>query len=174
MMILRSILVLTFLFVETMGYASWLKCYVDLDDSEVVMNHRIVSAERASTTLRLQVRPQGADTWLSSSTEEPLTVSAGTAYEVQFDLSAYQGQEEFENLQFVLEISEGGSFEADRTGRCENARAHGSTDRIVNFTVTGDTDQVQIVGAWALGHSAVSLTPATQLLVSAAAASHEL
>ena len=157
-----------FLLRATAGYASWLQCYVEFDDTEVVMNHRIVSAENANKKLNLQIRPQGSDTWIdsSSSLSAATSVTPGTIYEARFDLSEALSQEpEFEALQFVMEISEGGSFAEDKTSHCENLRAHGDGNRPVLFTADGTTESVGLVGAWAIGHSAVSLTPETKLQV---------
>jgi len=50
------------------GFASWLKCYVDLDPSEVIMNHKVRPAEDAKYLVYIEVQPLGrGDVWLSSS-----------------------------------------------------------------------------------------------------------
>lgn len=162
-------LTLTELAVETAAYASWLPCYVEFADDEVVMNHHIVAADRAKTFVHLQVRPRGTQEWTNAS-ENEFPVTAGQIYEVQFDLTTVQERPEFADFQFVLEASKGGSFAPDRTAHCENSRAHGDGDVILKFTVDGTAENVNLVGAWALGHSEVTLSPAAKLRVQSAAA----
>jgi len=156
--------ILVQLVVETTAYAYWLPCYVEFADDEVVMNHHIVAAENAKTTLQLQLRPQGGEAWTHAFNDE-FQVKDGQVYEVQFDLADVQGQLDFLDLQFVLETSSGGSFGPHRTAHCENSRAHGDGDGIIRFTVDGTVENVNLVGAWALGHSEVTLTPAAKLRV---------
>lgn len=165
------------------GYAAWLPCYVDLDESEVVMNHYIVPSDKATNkVLQLQVRPQGTEEWLmttttttaSESSSAPLSfvsVQPDTVYEARFFLDSANGDlpENVGALEFVMELSDGGSFAVDKTGHCEaSSRAHGKGQRIVNFTVNGtgtaaQQQDVTLLGAWATGHSTVYLTPAVIL-----------
>eukprot|EP00977_Amphora_coffeiformis_P000404 scaffold108_cov162-Amphora_coffeaeformis.AAC.15 len=161
------------LVVETTAYASWLPCYVEFADDEVVMNHPIVAAENAKTTLQLQLRPQGKEDW-THAFENEFEVTAGQVYEVQFDLATVRGQLDFMDLQFVLETSAGGSFGPDRSAHCENLRAHGDGEGIRKFAVDGTVETVNLVGAWALGHSEVTLTPAAKLRVVQGTAAQDL
>lgn len=133
------------------------------------MNHYIVPAEKAPTMLNLQVREKGTEEW---SAESEISVQAGGMYQARFSLT--NKPERFETLEFVMEIGKGGSFEPDRTAHCESFRAHGRGEKVVNFTVDGTSESVLLVGAWALGHSAVSLTPATLFRVGVTEKSPEL
>lgn len=153
----------------TMAFSNLLPCYVEFDEEEVVMHHHIVPFEKADTVnqLRLQVRPQGGDTWTTASDEEEIAVQAGTVYEVRFDLQA--SRIEIDDFDSTVEVTKGGSFAADATTHCENLRALATGNRNVKFTVADSSDTVTIVGAWALGHEAVTLSLPAKLRVSAPA-----
>jgi hypothetical protein len=47
------------------GYASWLKCYVDLDHEEIVMHHPMTLPQDAPHEVFLEVQPYGETTWIS-------------------------------------------------------------------------------------------------------------
>jgi hypothetical protein len=132
---------------------------VELDESEVVMNHRIIPANKASPSLAIQIRRQGTDLWLSSPVVQ---VSPGQIYEARIDWTDHPSSTNMG--QYVMEIGPGGSFAVDPTGHCEgHVRAWAqSVNDIVQFSLSSDTS---ITGAWAIGHSAVSLTPSVELHV---------
>jgi len=102
------LLVLVLMPTGTMGYANWLKCYVDLDDTEVVMNQKIKTHEKAPHIVELQVQrvdnldngnkvdPQGD--WLLDDIKFP--TSKATIWKVKVKPpEALQGS----NMQYVIE-----------------------------------------------------------------------
>ena len=64
-------LILTLFSTPTLGFASWLKCYVDLDPSEIIMYQKVVPASDAAHVVVIEVQPYGQaageDVWWSSS-----------------------------------------------------------------------------------------------------------
>jgi hypothetical protein len=64
-------LILTLFSTPTLGFASWLKCYVDLDPSEIIMYQKVVPASEATHVVVIEVQPYGQaageDVWWSSS-----------------------------------------------------------------------------------------------------------
>lgn len=164
---LFNVLFLSLFAFTAMAFSNLLPCYVEFDEEEVVMHHHIVPVEKADTALRLQIRPQGSDSWTTALDEEEIEVQAGTVYEVRFDLQA--SQIDIDEFDSTVEVTKGGSFAADATTHCENVRALATGNRSVKFTVDGSTESVNIVGAWAMGHAAVSLTFPAKLRVTVAA-----
>jgi hypothetical protein len=68
---LRSFLLIVALFsTPSLGFASWLKCYVDLDPSEVIMYQKVVPASDAAHVVGIEVQAFGhaEDVWWSSTT----------------------------------------------------------------------------------------------------------
>lgn len=43
------------------AYASWLKCYVDLDPSEVIMFNKVIPSDRARHAIGIEVKPISSD-----------------------------------------------------------------------------------------------------------------
>ena len=155
---------------------SWRQCYVEFDESEVVMNHHIVPVHKSAPVWRLQVRPKKWDdpgAWMPDASDTPnVTVQAGTVYEARVLIVEEETEkddddytEEHPFYQFSLQLGEGGLF---TKGQCQQKRAWGwgnwekDTATLPTFTVESATT---LVGAWAVGHSAVSLTPILELLL---------
>ena len=154
---LLPMLMLHMFVMETTAYANMMDCDDPLHPDTFVMDNNIISVEEAPIILNLRVRKQGSEQWFSSKTD--IELSPDTVYDVQFDISNYQDNPDFEAFQFLMETSQGGSFELDRTGHCDNQRAGGRGDRIVSFRVNGTTPSTSLVAVWAIGYSAVYMTP---------------
>jgi hypothetical protein len=174
-----------FLFPTTLvsGYASWLKCYIDLDPTEVVMHHTIVEAENARERVTIQVQDYyGSTEWStgddytlprrSQSDDRPITLK------VRLQVPASL---ESQSVQFVIELvgleqkKEGGEDVApaaefvDRGVMCDGGRAFSQRhDEHVVLTIPATTNTtpqpIQLVAIWAAGYEAVSLTPVLTLL----------
>ena len=53
------------------GYASWLPCFIDLDESEVVMNHHIRPATDSDYLVQIEAKLNDDPDWTTSSIEYP-------------------------------------------------------------------------------------------------------
>ena len=74
------LLIVTLFSNPSLGFASWLKCYVDLDPSEVIMYQKVVAASDAAHVVVIEVQAFGHDenVWLSSSSTTAATSATGT------------------------------------------------------------------------------------------------
>ena len=143
---IRSLLLATTLPTLTQSYASWLKCYVELDESEVVMNDFIQSYADASTKVELVVRGADGGAWFSE-----LKAASGRLVHAKL-------QNVPANAQFVMEVSEGGRFVGSQ--QCDGRRVHGSGDQefALELLLENSSGTVEVVAGWAQGHEAVKLT----------------
>lgn len=134
------------------GYASWLKCYVDLDESEVIMNRNVLGVDHAPHLVTVKVRPVGTEEWLDNFT---YSANALTPIEVRLAVPpALMG----EDVQYVVETTEGATFTSFIM--CEGKRSFSRAyDEHVTLVLEGSTDTVSLKAGWAAGHEAVSLTP---------------
>ncbi|CAB9514463.1 expressed unknown protein [Seminavis robusta] len=146
------------------GYANWLKCYVDLDDTEVVMNKKIKTHDDADHIVELQVQKEGDDeSWTTSTVSYP--ANKATTYKIKVKPpQALQGS----NMQFVVEYEatfnngESTTTAAQFTfpKMCDGKRSFArNCNEPVTFEINGTADSVEIWGAWAIGFGQVSLTP---------------
>jgi hypothetical protein len=137
------------------SYASWLKCYVDLTDteSEVIMNNRIIPSDQARYHgVKIEVKLAEDDHWLDSLEYHGDRTSTVTArLKVPPELS------ESSVVQYAMETSSGASFV--RPKMCDGRRSHGMhyTDSVV-LEISGSTETVELVAGYATGHEAVTLT----------------
>lgn len=157
----RNSLALFFLSILSLGilhvdsFASWLQCFIDLDESEVIMNHMVQSADKALHLVQLEATVKGQDdAW---TTESPLYIpSALSPVTVQFRLktpAALHGQ----TLQYAIEATTGATFL--EPSKCQGRRSHANhQDEIVELNIE-TSEPVEVMAAWATGHEAVTLTP---------------
>ena len=153
---LLGILALLFLFQlnnPVNAYASWLTCYVDLDESEVIMNRHVLGVEKAPHLVTVKVRPVGTEEWLDN-----FTYSSNALTSVQVRLHVPPALVD-EDVQFVVETTEGATFTSP-TQMCDGKRSFSRAyDEHVTLVLEGSTDTVSLKAGWAAGHEAVSLTP---------------
>mmetsp|Transcript_14202 Transcript_14202/g.19871 ORF Transcript_14202/g.19871 Transcript_14202/m.19871 type:complete len:176 (-) Transcript_14202:218-745(-) len=166
MMILKSIHSLPLMAVflmsiiqESHGYASWLKCYVELDETEIVMNHHIVPAHKADYTVDLEIKPEGYSDWLTSHVVyiQPSIESVKVRLKVPPALQD-------ETVQYVVETTEGALF-AD-SPMCDGKRAYArdyDTEVVLKFNPDFHETHLEIWAGWAMGHEEVRLTPRLKL-----------
>ena len=135
------------------GYASWLKCFIDLDDTEVIMNYNVVPFDEATHKVQLQVKldDDNAD-W----TTEPITYAATSETTIRIKLSVPDELGPLD-IQYVVEATKGALFTSRRM--CDGSRSHAPAhDAETLLVVDGSQPTVDIWAGWASGHSAVSLT----------------
>lgn len=146
---------------EVEGFAAWLKCYVDLQDSsEVIMNNHIVMAENAEHFVTIKVRPEG-DTRIDGWANE-LEYEAGATTMIQAKLEIpYSLQQR--QVQYVMEVVSGNAQFLSPV-MCGGKRAHGtrSNDPVL-LRIEGTSDLVELVAGFATGHEAVTLTKTIKL-----------
>lgn len=151
MFTLRSsyILVVALLAATTHAYPSWLKCFVNLEEDEVVMNNRIVPFHKADHRVKIEVEATG-DEWFHPT---HLTFEEGAKLSLRLLIPrALEGT----NVQYVMETTEGGVFEK---GMCDGRRATSTShSEPVVLELSGDYDEVEVWAGWATGHEAVRLT----------------
>mmetsp|Transcript_21149 Transcript_21149/g.29897 ORF Transcript_21149/g.29897 Transcript_21149/m.29897 type:complete len:176 (+) Transcript_21149:19-546(+) len=141
------------------GYASWLKCYVELDETEVVMNHYIVPAHKADHEVVIEIQPEGYTDWVTSHIVylEPTIESVKVRLQVPHALHD-------ETVQYVVESTEGGLF-AD-SNMCDGKRAYArdyDDEVVLKFNHDFHETHLELVAGWAMGHEEVRLTPRLKL-----------
>mmetsp|Transcript_4072 Transcript_4072/g.5330 ORF Transcript_4072/g.5330 Transcript_4072/m.5330 type:complete len:181 (-) Transcript_4072:257-799(-) len=147
---------------ESHGYASWLKCYVELDDTEVIMNHYVVPSNKADHSVEIEIQPEGASEWMTS----PVVYVKPGMESVKVRLKVPQALQ-METVQYVVETTEGALF-ADST-MCDGKRAYArdyDTEVVLKFNddfSTNKSHAVEIWAGWAMGHEEVRLTPRLKL-----------
>jgi hypothetical protein len=140
------------------SFASWLKCYVDLDETEVVMNNQILLPEEALYAgVEIEVKFPESDTWttigLQYPANQPSTIQARLKIPNELD---------YKDVQYVMETTVGGVF--NPAAMCEGSRSHASSRKhVLVLDISGEEESVELWAGWATGHSAVSLTPRTVL-----------
>jgi hypothetical protein len=149
------------------GYANWLKCYVDLDDTEVVMNKKIKSHENADHIVELQIqRVDKPGDWETSMVHFPANKVSSYEIKVKPPLPLTGT-----NMQFVVEyeaiFNKGGKSDNNDAAAtftfpkmCKGKRSFARNyNEAVQLEINGTPDSVEIWGAWAIGFGQVSLTP---------------
>jgi hypothetical protein len=140
------------------SFASWLKCYVDLDETEVVMNNQILLPEEALYAgVEIEVKFPESETWTTTGLQypakQPSTIQARLKVPKELEKS---------DVQYVMETTVGGVF--NPAAMCEGSRSHASSRKhVLVLDLSGEEDSVELWAGWATGHSAVSLTPRTVL-----------
>lgn len=138
------------------GFAAWLKCYVDLDDTEIIMNYPVALPEDSDHRVILAARQVGTEEWKTDSVTYPATGDS-TSFQIQLQLpDSLRGQD----LQYVVETTAGGSF-PNPPSICEGRRTHGNYRHtaMVTLQVQNSVPSIEVWGGWATGHSVVTLTP---------------
>jgi hypothetical protein len=158
-MLLFFLLLLSLLPPHVSSYASWLKCYVDLDETEVVMNNQIRLPEEALLSgVEIQVKFLESDE--SEWTTKGLAYPANRPSTVQARL-LIPPELERTDVQYVMETTVGGVFQP--ATMCEGSRSHATansrTQTVLVLDISGEQDSVELWAGWATGHEAVSLTP---------------
>jgi hypothetical protein len=151
-MFFRSLLLLSLLLPwTTHGFAAWTQCFIELDETEVIMNHRIVPVKYSREYVTIQVKTENGD-WTSDFTYNG---SGPTIIQARLQVP---DELEHDPVQFVIETTEGAVFTAPKM--CEGRRSF-STNYAdpVTLQITGEAESVTLVAGWAAGHEAVTMTP---------------
>jgi hypothetical protein len=169
--LLLSLLLLLLLLLphHVSSFAAWLKCYVDLDDTEVVMNHQILLPEQALHSVEIEVKLLASDSGSGSgsgsdeSESESDWSTAGLTYPASRPSTVQARlrippELERRDIQYVMETTEGGVFHP--AAMCEGSRSHASSRKhVLVLEVSGEEESVELWAGWATGHEAVTMTP---------------
>uniref|UniRef100_A0A7S1GP28 Beta-galactosidase n=1 Tax=Cyclophora tenuis TaxID=216820 RepID=A0A7S1GP28_CYCTE len=141
------------------GFPSWLKCFVDLDETENIMGSQVKTFDDAPHKVYIEVQEEGSDEW-----HEHYSFTSGKETTLQLRLKVpddLKGE-----VQWAAETSVGGSFL--KPTLCDGRRSFSRNyDSPVSVKLNGEADSVTIWAGWATGHSPVSMTE--KLILSAAA-----
>lgn len=147
----RHVFLLAFLVPTANAYASWLKCFVDLDSSEIVMNQPIQTLEDAEHSVEIEVREVGSREWTQSFVYPN---DGGKTLEARLKLP-----EGLENVgfQYVMETTTGATFFDPEM--CEGRRSFGrKISEYVTLKVHPGQDSITLLAAYAKGFGVVTLT----------------
>lgn len=172
-------LLLSLLFTSVQSYASWLKCYIDLDQEEIVMHHPMRPPHEAEHQVFIEVQPYGESTWTvaeeytlpvanKGTTDDDASVTLKVRLKVPPAL-------ELEEVQFVVEIHGDDSIKnnaaafVDLGVMCDGSRAFSRAhdEHVVlrvNATTDGHSSNITLLAGWAHEYGAVSLTPTMAII----------
>lgn len=145
------------------AYASWLKCYVELDEDEVVMHSKIIPHTDTDHNVTVEVLPEGRSQWITGNSnriylEEPIS-------SVKLRLKVPPALEH-KSVQYVIETSDGAKFSPANMCDGERSSAMNYDKEVLlvfnNYQEFHET-HVNVVAAWATEHEAVRLTPKLKL-----------
>lgn len=150
---------------EVNGFAAWLKCYIDLtDEDEVIMNNHIIPSDKAHYPgVKIEVKRASDDHWLDRLEYIGVGDNRADATTLVTARLKVPNQLADMDLQYVMETSSGASFV--RPKMCDGRRAHAMHyGESVLLEISGATESVELVAAYATGHEAVTLTETLVLL----------
>lgn len=149
----RLLAALGTLLIHANAYPSWLQCFVDLDESEIIMNYPVLLPEVAPHWVSLEVRREGDKEW----TTEGFTYEEDEELTIEVRLRVPEALRTVD-VQYVVETTEGAKFQ--KPVMCQGSRSYArSYDEAVRLEIDGSEEKVEVWGGWATGHEAVSLTP---------------
>ena len=167
--------VLISLAAPSFSYASWLKCFIEMDPSEVIMWNKVVPASDSKHDVRIEVQPYGfGDNWLSASSEDGTVQLPPSHPEAPLTLKvrlAVPPALQREDVQFVIEAKTSAADMAaeavefiDRGVMCDGSRAFSRRhdEHVilqVHLASHPSLEYVALTAAWAPGMEAVTLTP---------------
>ncbi len=184
---LLAVLLISLVF-PALSYASWLKCFVELDPIEVIMWNKVVPASESEYSVKIEIQPYGYDdNWVSASddgtlhlpparSEAPLTLKVRLAVPPELQR---------QDVQFVIEAKTSTSDMAaeavefiDRGVMCDGSRAFSRRHNEyvilqLHTSLHPSLEYVTLTAGWASGMEAVTLTPTVTLKPAPAPASDE-
>ncbi|KAL3943433.1 MAG: hypothetical protein SGBAC_002515 [Bacillariaceae sp.] len=122
------------------GFASWLRCYVELETDEVVMNHYIQEPTTEEAKVPIQIKSTTNGIWSSTAPKDMIR----------------------QDVQWVIEVTapeQGAAVFVGNGVMCEGTRAHSKHDDPVTLQIKDASVPIQLVAGYAAGHEAVVLTP---------------
>ncbi|KAG7353406.1 hypothetical protein IV203_002761 [Nitzschia inconspicua] len=179
-----------FLFIGTIilpssvhGYASWLKCFLELDEEEIVMHHPMKPPQDAEYEVFLEIQPYGESTWtvadeytlLTTSSKDVTATSATTIQSLKVRLRVPPALK-LEEVQYVVEVQGPHAVFVDLGVMCDGKRAFSrsydehvvlqinttttSEENDTTTTTDDDNNDIRLLAGWAHTYGPVSLTQA--------------
>jgi hypothetical protein len=171
-----TVIVLAHLFPSPVdSYASWLKCYIELDQDEIVMHHPMVPPQDARHEAFIQVQPYGSSEWIAAeehtlgrglkATRDPDDSTFVNTLKVRLQVPEHLEMMN-EEVQFVVEARGENVAFMDVGVQCDGTRAFSRRhdEHVVlqiNSTATtssSSSNVVELMAGWAAGYEAVTLT----------------
>jgi hypothetical protein len=155
------------------GYASWLKCFIELEEEEIVMHHPMIPAEHAREEVLIEVQPYGGDgEWFAapeytlgrgekvSRNRDDLTTTTALKVRLKVPPSLQR-----EDVQYVVEAKGDDVAFIDLGVMCDGVRAFSTKhdEHVVlqintTATTTIENGNIELLAGWASGFEAVTLT----------------
>jgi hypothetical protein len=160
------------------GYASWLKCFVELDHEEIVMHHPMTLPQDAPHQVFLEVQPYGKTTWIvaeeytlpghnNNDDDTVVSGSTGTTHTLKVRLRVPPALE-MEEVQYVIEVKGDDVAFVDLGVMCDGVRAFSRSHEehvVLRINVTSSNndhdnggDNIELLAGWASGYGPVVLT----------------
>lgn len=142
----------------TSAYPNWLKCYVELDNTENIMGSEVMDFEDARHKVYIETQEGPDSDWLTKGYEFDST--GRTLLRVRLRVPDELLDEP---IMFVIESSSGGGL---KPPFCEGRRAVGRKhDEEITLSIDGATanDRIDLWAGWARGFEQVKLTKRTVL-----------
>jgi hypothetical protein len=156
------------------GYAAWLKCFVELDPSEVIMNHLIVPYDKADIPgVELELKAftteeelneplgwvTGEYTYSVTTTTQPIHIAIRLRIPEAAKTMFVQARRD---VQWVLETTMGAKFVYSEACKGTRGYAQRDDDKQILKILIGESnlpESIELIAGWATGHEAVTLTP---------------
>lgn len=148
---LAALFFLVVIIAPVSGFASWLRCYVELDTDEVVMNHRIVACQDSKHNVQIQIKNS------NENSEWSTTYKGESTLWVRLKFPEEMGQQD---MQWVVEATPSENIEFVHVGpMCEGVRAFSTNEDHVILNIKDPSQEINLVAGYAGGHEAVVLSP---------------
>ena len=146
---LYRFLVFSSFLLSVQGFASWLKCYVDLDEEEIIMKYNVLGSEDAKYNVSIQVLDgsEWKDEYSLKEDGEMISIRLKFPPELPGD------------TQWVIEIVAGDAQFVERNTMCKGKRAYSKDDKPLFLNVLDSSEAIELLAGYASGHEAVKLTP---------------
>lgn len=131
-------------FTKIAAFPSWLKCFVEFDESEVIMGSYVTPFEKASHKVELVVRDNKEGDWTSNYEYNDDSTIVQVKLKIPKELD-----DPYNPLQFVLETSTDGAEFVEGGRMCDGQRAFSGSEPVT--LKIGNVESVDVVGIWATG-----------------------
>lgn len=148
-----TLLLLLFFPYNVAPFASFLQCYIEFDEEEVIMHHHIIPVHQSRHKVNVQVQPydDGSTEWKNNFTLSSDPITLKVKLEVPAEIDGL-------NVEFVVEATN-----AEFIGRgvmCGGNRAFSKRhDKYVVLKIIDTSQDVTLEAIYAKGYEAVTLTP---------------
>jgi hypothetical protein len=143
----RYLLLLVYFLMHAMiaeAYPSWLKCFVEFDESEVIMNAKVTPLEKAEHKVELEVKEEGGE-WTTDYQYTPDSI-------IHVRLKIPKGLEDpYSSVQFVLETTSDSAEFVEGGRMCDGKRAFSGSEPVTLKIGKVAGAPIDLLGIWATG-----------------------